>query len=106
MPVKQIHLEFLLSRTVVDTDGLRVGRIEECHGVQSGDDFEIREFLLGPHALIERLTTWIPGSRLLKFLTRGEFGKTYKIPWDKIDISDPHHPRLLVAKSTLKPEPE
>ena len=104
MPAKEVHVELLLSNRVLDKNGETVGRIEELHGKQSGQDFEVIEFMLGPDALLERITTWMPGSRLLKVLTGGKFGTRYRVPWDKIDISDPYHPRLLLRKSELKVE--
>jgi sporulation protein YlmC with PRC-barrel domain len=106
MATNAIHVEYLLSKKVVDSNGTVVGRIEELHGEQVGKEFLIREFMLGPVALIERITAWIPGARVLKFINTGQFGKTYRIPWDKMDLSDPNHPRILLKKSELKPEPQ
>jgi len=98
---QRVHLELLLGTMVFDKDGKRAGRIEEIRCEAKGRKHVVTEYLIGRRALLERLS--IPGISFtfLSFLgARGQHA-THRVPWDKLDLSDPHHPRITCAVDDL-----
>jgi len=89
-----IHLEDLLGRGVLAEDGRRVGRIEEIRAERRGDDYEVTEYLLGPGALVERLSIV---HRLLGRQPRMSVAR-----WNQIDITAPGRPRLTCPFDELE----
>ena len=89
MSARKIHFELLLGRKVRDPEGVSVGRIFSAHAELDGKDCVIREFLLGPGALLTRFgipfRRWAP----------------VRVPWDLLDIADPEHPRLRCSAAEL-----
>lgn len=91
----EIHLELLLGRRVVDAEGRHAGRLEEMRAELRADEWVITEFLVGRAALVERLSAWKIGMSLLRLLgSRKGAAAGYRVPWDKLDLSDPARPRL------------
>jgi sporulation protein YlmC with PRC-barrel domain len=101
MAAREVHLELLLSHRVVDSTGRNVGRIEELRAKRDGGDVVVTEYLLGSDALLERLLGLILELPFLR-LFRGE-KKGFRVPWDKMDLSDPKHPRLRCTRDELRP---
>ncbi|HEX8169411.1 MAG TPA: hypothetical protein VF824_02595 [Thermoanaerobaculia bacterium] len=89
-----VHLETLIGREVVDADGRRAGRIEEARARQSGKELVITEFLLA-HGRLERT------SFLLHQLLAHVSPKSIRVPWEKLDLSDPRKPRLTCRVDEL-----
>jgi hypothetical protein len=100
---KQIHLGRLLGRKVFDPSGKFAGRIEEVHAHKDArGDCVIEEYMLGREALMERLSV-AGASEFLVHLLGGRRGKTsHKVPWDKMDLTDADHPRIICAVADLK----
>jgi sporulation protein YlmC with PRC-barrel domain len=98
----EIHLECLLGKRVLDVDGQSVGRIEEIRAEQDGGDYYVQEYLLGPYALLERVSLWVTGLSWLRRLHTGPSNPAYRIPWDQLDLSDPEQPRLRCTKGELQ----
>jgi sporulation protein YlmC with PRC-barrel domain len=96
-----VRVEDLLGRVVVGTDGERAGRLQEIRTQRDGDDLVVREYLLGPFGLMERLAAapFVRGG-LRPFGVRAIGG--WRVPWDKLDLSDPHHPRLTCRRDELR----
>ena len=89
----ELHLELLLGKKVHDANGRLVGRIEEFIVEEGPGGAHLVEFHLGRAALLERL-----GGAMLKlpFLSQlRSHEEPVRIPWDKLDLSDPESPRLL-----------
>jgi sporulation protein YlmC with PRC-barrel domain len=104
MAAHELQLELLIGRQVVDVAGERVGRIGEVRAEQQGDEWVIVEYLVGVAALAERLSA---RSLFTKFM--GAFGvrdrhQGYRIPWDKLDLTDLEHPRLTCTIAQLDRE--
>ncbi|HSS51227.1 MAG TPA: hypothetical protein VLX28_19980 [Thermoanaerobaculia bacterium] len=96
MKSAKVHLELLLGREVHDSEGKRVGRLLSVTAERDGDECVVREFLLGPAALLHRLgitTLHIVGFKRKKPLA---------VPWDQLDLSDPKKPRLRCRADELK----
>jgi len=78
-----VHLELAAGREVRDAEGRRAGRLVAVHGEEHGKDFVITHYVL------------VDG--YLGFLLH-ELGfrrKTHRVSWERIDLRDPLHPRLL-----------
>jgi hypothetical protein len=45
---------------------------------------------------------WLIGLRLLHWLGVGKSNRGYRVPWDKMDLTDPEQPRLRCAKEELE----
>ena len=93
----ELHIELLLGRRVAGPDGEPVGRIEEVCAEPAGPDFAIAEYHLGVDAALERLSA----SSLSLFGLGRRRCRGYRVPWDKLDLSDPEHPRLICPVAEL-----
>ncbi|MEA2326061.1 MAG: hypothetical protein QOE68_1020 [Thermoanaerobaculia bacterium] len=99
----EVKLELLLGTRVVDVDGERVGRIEEVLADRDGDELFVTHYLVGRYALFERFSIYHVGIGLLRYLgSRSQSARPHRIPWDKMDLSDPEHPRLTCTIDELK----
>lgn len=99
---REIHLELLIGKSVFDIVGNRIGRIEEVRAEPQGDEWTIVEYYVGIAAVLERFSAWNVGTGLLHFLGARKLHKSYRIPWDKLDLSDVEHPRLVCSIDELK----
>ncbi len=95
MPTREVRVEDLLGRTVVDAGGRAVGRIEEMRAAERGGEYVVEEFLIGVYALLDRLAAW-DAIRGLLGGTRLTRPRPYRVRWDEIDLGDPRRPRLRV----------
>src|SRR3954454_4911108 len=100
--VSDINAELLLGRQVLASSGEPVGRIEEIVAESQGSLLAVSEYHLGSYALMERLAASLFGRALLDFFGGSKLGQIYRIPWDKLDFTDPEKPRLLCAFDQLE----
>jgi hypothetical protein len=103
MATTEVHVEQLLGRKVRDVDGRPVGRVEELHVDVVDGESVVTEYHLGSAALVERIAGFarqLPFFRMLP-VVRSE----YRVRWNDLDLSDPHHPRLRVPRSALRRGP-
>jgi hypothetical protein len=96
MVPREVRVELLLGREVVDRNGRPVGRIEEIQASWEGDRCLVQEFHLGPHALAERFSALPLVSHLLHAFGR-KLHRPLRVGWQAMDLSDPEHPRLRAA---------
>ena len=92
-----VQAEILLNRRVRARDGRIIGRIEELRVERRGDRYEVREYVLGPGGLLERLAVigrQFGGRRVHAVVAR----------WDQIDLSQPDRPRLTCDRGDLRTE--
>jgi hypothetical protein len=99
---REIHLELLLSRPVAARNGRSIGRIEEARIARRGRGAVVEAFLIGPRALLERLSLRIGGKRVRRWLQAMDRGNHYWVRWDQLDLSDPERPRLRCAVEELE----
>ena len=99
---QEFHLENLLGKRVVDINGQTVGRVEEVRAEKLGDDVCVQEYLLGPNALLERLSVWLMRLPLMRRLHALKGGGGYRIPWDQLDLTDPDRPCVRCPKQELQ----
>ncbi len=99
---QELHLELLLGQRVYDSTARAIGRVEEVRAEPDGEDWVIQEYLIGTAAVLERLSAWAIGIRLLRMLGARKIYEGYCVPWDKLDLSDPQRPRLCCTLDELK----
>jgi hypothetical protein len=75
---------------VHDLAGRRVGRIRDIKAEEQEGELVVVEYLLGTAALIER---W--GLSLRRLVGLGALREPVRIPWDRMDISDPERVTYL-----------
>lgn len=102
MTNREIHLELLLGKQVLDRTGRPVGRIEEVRVQQQGDEWVIQEYLLGTAALLERLSAWRIGLAIMRCFGARKIHSSYSVPWNKLDLTDPEHPCLSCTIDELQ----
>lgn len=103
MSRKPIAVESLLSRKVRDPSGKSAGRIEEIRATPSHDALVVYQYDLGPAALLERLAVGLRVFPILRKLGMGPEHRGRCVPWEKMDLSDPHHPRITCMRDELEP---
>lgn len=89
----EIRIELLVGRLVMDSSGRKIGRIEAVFAREEDGETVITEYHTGPAALLERLSSEIAPRW---------FGGGFKIPWDKLDLTDPSHPVTTCTVDELK----
>ncbi len=102
MTTREVHLELLLGKQVLDSTGKAIGRIEEICAEQQGEEWVIKEYLIGYAAVLERLSAWNLGIGILHLLGAHKIHNGYKVAWDKLDLTDPQKPRLRCSLNDLK----
>lgn len=100
MSARQVRLELLIGQRVTDAAGERVGRIEELVADAENGQCRVREYHVGSLALLEHLGGRL-GAGLLRLIWPG-IHRAYVVPWEKMDLRDPEHPRLTCARAELK----
>jgi hypothetical protein len=99
MADQEIHLDLLLGRSVLARNGKPIGRIEEFRAERRGHGLVVTEYHLGPEALLERLS--VSGLRFLSLFGVRPGRRGRRIPWDKLDLSNPKKPRLTCSVEEL-----
>jgi hypothetical protein len=103
---REVALHHLLGRTVRDPNGHRVGRIEELRaGIElheKGNDYVVTEFHVGSFGAIETLAGAHFARQLLRRLGRFASYERHRIPWHRLDITDPRHPKALDTVEELQ----
>ena len=94
MAGREIYLEDLLGRLVRTAAGRVVGRIEDVRAEPVGDEYHIREVVLGELGLRARLFGMAAQLPTLQALGLARRYRTRAIPWEWLDFSDPEHPRF------------
>jgi sporulation protein YlmC with PRC-barrel domain len=98
----EINVELLIGKDVRDVHGEKVGRIEEFKVERGDESLVLDSYLVGSSALIERLSAWTLVRPIARALHGGRFYSLYQVPWQDMDLSDPQHPRLRIAKRDLR----
>lgn len=96
----EARVERLLGRSVLDTGGRRVGRIEEIHAERDGQQWVVQSYVLGLGGLIERIAAGGIARALLGALASRRRRRT--IAWDELDLSDPDRPRLHESRNSAR----
>jgi len=92
----RLRLDRLVGREVYTGNNRRLGRLEEFRAERRGDDWVIREYVVGTAGLLERLGL---GVRLILGINRSD---GYVVRWDQLDLSEPTRPRLTCSMEDLR----
>ena len=98
----EINVELLLGTKVRDVDGIEVGRIEELRVEREENACLVEAYLIGASAVIDRLSAWTLARPIARFLGVHKLYALYQVAWNDMDLSDPRHPRLRIAKRDLR----
>ena len=102
MAKREINLELLVGKRVYSLNGKSIGHLEEiCAELNEGECL-VTEYLVGAYAVVERLAALSIGRALLKLFGATNKHEGYRVPWDKLDLTDPERPRLLCSVDELK----
>lgn len=103
---QEVALHHVLGSTVHDPNGRKVGRVADVRAEvelhEHGSDYVVTEILVGSFGAIESLVGPLFLRQLLERLGRFSSYTTHNIPWDRIDLTDPKHPRSLDTIEELK----
>src|SRR4051812_17115603 len=100
--MSEVHIELLLGKRVLGLNGRPVGRIEEFRAEPRDDKTILTEYLIGSYAFLERFSAWTIGRALLQRLGAQKKRTGYRVPWSKLDVSDPNRPRLTCRVEELQ----
>jgi sporulation protein YlmC with PRC-barrel domain len=96
----------LIGRVVRDSDGHKVGRVEELLARielhEHGNDYVVAEFHVGAYGLLEALTGGVFAQKLVQRIGSVVGYRRFRIPWEWMDLSDPVHPRLKRTRADLE----
>jgi hypothetical protein len=99
----EARVELLLGMRVLDANGRRVGRIEEIRAEERGGELLVTDYLVGGFGLAKRLSIARFAAGFLRlFGAYGGSANVKKIPWEKLDLSDPEHPRTTCPVEELQ----
>ncbi|MDT7604475.1 MAG: hypothetical protein QOF61_2472 [Acidobacteriota bacterium] len=102
MAKREIKVEQLIGKRVYAANGRRVGHLEEVRAAMRHGECFVEEYLIGSYAVFERLAAISIGRALLGKVGAYREGGGYRVPWDKLDLSDPSRPRLLCPVEELE----
>jgi len=100
-PAHELRVESLLGHRLRGADGKSLGRIEEIVAEIRGTDWIVVEVHVGKGALLERLAELTSLVPVFGPLQR-RLGARHRVPWDRLDFTDPSHPRATVRRSDLE----
>src|SRR2546430_17675640 len=102
MATRRVRLHRLLNHKVVDSAGRPAGRVGEVRAVVRDGQCLVEEYLLGRGGLLDRLS--VPGISLAALTALGARSAhdARHVPWDQMDLTDPHRPRLRCTVEELE----
>ena len=91
---RQVRLERLLGKLVVDAFGLPFGRIEDVIAEPQGDEYLVTHILIGPDSRLAQLLASAHELPTLRALGLGRRPRIRRVPWSWFDLTDPDRPKL------------
>jgi sporulation protein YlmC with PRC-barrel domain len=95
----ELHAERLIGKRVAISDGRPIGRIEEMIVEIIDGETVVTEFHIGRGAAVERFGAFVRQLPFFGWLPRG---KTYCIPWNLMDFSDPRRPAARIEADRIQ----
>lgn len=96
-------VEELLGRVVRSAAGRPIAVIQDLRARPEGDEYLIREVILGELGLRAKLIRMLQQIPTFQLLGLGGRYRTRAIPWHWLDLSDPHHPRFHSSAKAEEP---
>jgi sporulation protein YlmC with PRC-barrel domain len=78
-----VHLEKVVAKKIRDSDGQVAGRLEEVHADWRGGECVVTHYVIASK-----------GTYALQQIGFKKRTRSYIVPWDRMDFSDPEKPRL------------
>jgi sporulation protein YlmC with PRC-barrel domain len=94
MAHRAVKFEDLLGKTVRNQYGRAIGRIEDARIEPEGEDYLVKEFLIGPLERLPRLLAFMGQLPTFRAWRLGRQSQVRLIPWHWLDLSDPVRPVL------------
>ena len=91
---REVRLERLLGKLVVDAFGLPFGRIEDVIAEPQGDEYLVTHLLIGPNSRLAQLLASAHELPTLRALGLGRRPRVRRVPWSWFDLTDPDRPQL------------
>jgi sporulation protein YlmC with PRC-barrel domain len=91
---REVRLERLLGKLVVDAAGIPFGRIEDVVAQPDGDEYLVTHALIGPESRLARMLTFAHQLPTLRALGLGRKPRLRRVPWSWLDLEDVERPRL------------
>lgn len=98
---RRVRVHRLLNHRVVDSDGRSAGRVEEVVARVRGGECVVEGYVLGREGLMERLSVSDLSLVALRALGARHGGHGRRVPWDRMDLTDPRRPRLRCPVAEL-----
>jgi hypothetical protein len=99
--MSEVRVERLLGRWVVDSEGRKVGRVEELLAADQDGECRVLEYHLGSYGKLEGIGAMGRLGGALARLISNRSHEGYAVRWDRMDLSDPAHPRLTCRRAEL-----
>jgi sporulation protein YlmC with PRC-barrel domain len=96
---KELRFEDLIGKTVRNSYGRPIGRIEDARVEPEGEDYLITHFLLGPLERLPRLKAFFGEIPTLRALGIGCDRDHRPLPWNWFDLSNPERPVLTAGEA-------
>jgi sporulation protein YlmC with PRC-barrel domain len=90
----ELRFEDLLGKTVRNSHGRPIGRIEDARVEPDGEDYRVTHFLVGPSERLARLWAFFAEVPTLRALGIGHARDLRPLPWHWFDLSDAERPVL------------
>jgi hypothetical protein len=101
----EIRLSDVIGRVVRDLDGHSIGRLEEMRAEielhDRGNDYVVVEFHVGAYGALEALAGARFARHVLQRLGRLVGYRVRRVPWTRMDLSDPRRPRITCRAGEL-----
>ena len=98
MAHRAVRFEDLLGKMVRNQYGRPIGRIEDARIEPEGEDYLVKEFLIGPLGRLPRLLAFMGQLPTLRAWGLGRKSQVRPIPWHWLDLSDPARPVLRAER--------
>jgi len=102
MAKQEINLELLIGKRVRALNGRSIGYLEEIRAELKEGECFVEEYLIGAYAMFERLAALSIGRAILQLFGARKKHDGYRVPWNKLDLTDPKRPRLLCEVNELR----
>jgi hypothetical protein len=91
---RELRYDLLLDCKVIDSEGHSIGRLEEARAELIHGECRVVEFHVGGLSVLERIGSVALFGGLIRALGGSRFYRTYAVPADQMDFSDPKKPRV------------
>jgi len=97
---RELRFENLIGKTVRNSYGRAIGRIEDARLQPDGDDYLVSHFLLGPVERMLRVKAFLGELPTFRALGIGSDRELRPLPWEWFDLKDPDRPILVALEGS------